>query len=124
MNYDPLDHTKEGRDMRRRIPRVISSNAIRAFIKAGGSLTYEAYLDDDNAPYWVVFGVDSNGNKIPVFNSVTSGERIIKSADGVLAYHYDYLPDAGEVTIPYPPDSWRRKGNTWKEKQDAKKQGR
>lgn len=85
------------------VVRVISSYAVRAFIKAGGTVRYRP-ARDANGRYWEVFCVDQDGHEVPVVIARSGEPKILRSADGVVNYHKSMFPEVREVTVPLPED--------------------
>lgn len=85
------------------VVRVISSYAVRAFIKAGGTVRYRPARDEDGR-YWEVLCVDQDGHEIPVIIARSGEPKILRSADAVVNYHKSMFPEVREVTVPLPED--------------------
>ena len=60
-----MDHTaKTGRAMNGATVKVLSSHAVRDFIRAGGNLRYRPGRDDQGR-YWEVLAIEPGGNELP-----------------------------------------------------------
>ena len=83
--------------------RVITSYAVRAFVKAGGTLRYRPDRDEDGR-YWKVLCVDKDGTELPVIISRTGEPKILRSADAVVNYEKSMFPEIQQVVVPLPED--------------------
>jgi hypothetical protein len=79
---------------------VISSNGVRTFITAGGTLRYVP-VEEDGVQKWALVGVTPAGEELPVILSRTGEPRMFFSANAIVTYHQSLYPDDGGVFIPY-----------------------
>lgn len=81
--------------------RTISSNAVRGFVEAGGTLKY---VPDNGGPkgrIWYLFCIDPrDGSEIPVVIGRTGEHKAFKTSDAVIAFHLTLFPETTELSIP------------------------
>lgn len=83
--------------------QVISSYAVRDFIRAGGSVKYRPGRDKTGA-YWRVYCVAQDGTELPVVIARSGEPKVLRSADAVVNYQKSMFPEVREVVVPLPPD--------------------
>lgn len=83
--------------------RVVTSDAIPAFIKRGGKLEYLP-IHTSNGWNWELWAISLDESKTHVVSSKTGEPRVFKTADALLAFHLRQFPEAGGLFIPIAPE--------------------
>ncbi|WP_435171158.1 hypothetical protein [Falsirhodobacter sp. 1013] len=82
---------------------MLFGNAIRPFVRRGGTLRYQPFVAKDGRIHWQVFGIAPNGHELPVCVVRTGEARILKTIGAVLNFHQDYFPLATELCVGILP---------------------
>lgn len=85
-------------------PEILESEGLRNFVKNGGELRFKPFLDKNGKLCWEMYGVDSSGIEIPIYEGRTGRVRVIKTARGLLSYWRLYHPDKVDVPMRVLPN--------------------
>lgn len=83
--------------------RVVTSDAIPAFIKRGGKLKYLP-IHTSSGWNWELWAISPDASRTHVVSSKTGEPRVFKTADAVLAFHLRQYPYASGLFIPVAPE--------------------
>ena len=89
--------------MNLRKDKMLTTNALRMFIKQGGKLRYKPVREDDTV-YWLLVGVHTDGYEQQFYVPGSGSPKSFRNANAIYTFHKTMFPDAKTVEVPYPDE--------------------